>query len=494
MTMATHLPTPAPPHDLATEAAVAVALIDAPGDTIDEVAAVLGPEHFHSLAFGALYRAIVALRAAGQPSDIVTLARSLREAGTLERVGGAAKLGRLVSETPAIADVATHARALRQLAMRRAVVDEARRIAAEGQQPQESVEAWAQDAAARLGRVVKTARPASPWEWVTAAGLDEPLPPIPWVCEDLELAPGPVTIFGGYGYSAKTVTAQSLALAVASGRPAFGVLPVTSGRVRHVDYEQGRRLTQERYQRLGRAMSIRFSEIGDALGFVSLPHEKLDSSATEAILVRELEGVRLAIIDSYRAGAPTIDENASGARVPLDMLARVSETTGCAIVVIHHARKTSEGDADERQILRGSSAVFDAAQSIWTFVAKKGEPTRASCAKARLTGRNFDPFCLHVEDVPRDGDERWGLRVRYEDAANVDVEAEDKKTRARTDAIVAYLRPEERTKAEILDHLKRIGLGMRDASLNVVLDRLARKNVVAESHPPTSRYPLWRAI
>lgn len=493
MSMATHLPTPAAPHDLATEAAVIVALIDAPGETIDAVAAVLSPEHFHSRAFGTLFGAVVGLRADGQPSDIVTLARHLRAVGTLDRVGGAAKLGKLVSDTPAVADVVAHALALRELALRRSVVDEARRIAAEGQQPQESAEAWAQDAAARLARVARTAKRASPWEWVTAAGLDEPLPPIPWVCEDLELAPGPPTMLAGFGYSGKTVAGQALALAVAAGLPAFGVFGVARGRVRHIDYEQGRRLTLDRYQRLGRAMGVRFSELGDALGFTALPADKLDDSRTEAILLRELEGVTLAVVDSYRAGAPGIDENSSEARAPLDMLGRVSEATGCAIVVIHHARKTSEGDNDPRQILRGSSALFDACQSIWTFAARKGEPVCATSVKARLTGRALDPWCMTVEDVARDGVERWGLRVRYEAFEDSQAQARDERQRKLQETALAILteRPcsARRLRAELRDR----GAGMRSgAELDLLEDLRAAGKVAA--HTDVEGKKVWSAV
>lgn len=320
------------------------------------------------------------------------------------------------------------------------------------------------------------------WEWVTAAGLDEELPPIPWVVEGLELAAGPPTMFAGYGYSGKTLAAQSLALSVAAGLPVFGMFRVNlDGKVRHIDYEQGRRLTMERYQRLGRAAGVRFADLGDRLGFVALPPEKLDSEGIEELLVRELEGVTLAVIDSYRAGAPAIDENSSEARVPLDMLARVSELTGCCIVVIHHARKANDNDSDSRQILRGSSALFDACQAVWTFSAKKRQPTTVECAKARLTGKNHEPFVLHTEDVAHGENERWGLQLRFEDEADAVVEARDRRRRQVEDMVLAVFREVGPcSPRRIRTELRGRGISLRNGDEAVFLEALEASGKVRQ--------------
>jgi hypothetical protein len=482
-----------PPHDLAVESAVLSACMLA-SEAVD-ACGNLRPEHFYSPANRIIYGAILELHAAGQSADVLTVARQLRERELLTKVGGAAYLGRIVDESPAVAHVGEHAAILVALALRRAVIAAAHSIAAEGYQHVEDPSTWAEQAAKRLQSVVVTGRPRGGWQWVTAEGLDEQLPPIPWVIEGLEIAPGFPTLVAGYGYSAKTVTAQALALAVATGRPALGVFPVRQGKVRHIDYEQGQRLTLERYQRLGRVLGIKFSDLGDSLGFVPLPREKLDDPSIENLLVRELEGITLAIFDSFRAGAPRTDENSSEASEPLRMLGRVSEATGCAIIVIHHARKTNEGDSDERQIIRGSSGIFDACQSVWTFVAKKGEPTRASCAKARCTGRKLETFVIHVEDVAKDGDERWGMKVRYEEEANASVEAEGRRRQDLEDTIVELLKGRPGSSGNWLAiKLRERGHRLANGAIVFVLEDLQALGRVAPHTAPNKRGVLWSAV
>jgi len=97
---------------------------------------------------------------------------------------------------------------------------------------------------------------AERWQILGLSDLTQELPPIPWLCEPIGLAPGAVALFAGYGYSRKTMALQSLGLSIAAGRPAWGLHSVRKGVVLHLDYEQGRRITQERYQRLAYLKSL----------------------------------------------------------------------------------------------------------------------------------------------------------------------------------------------------------------------------------------------
>lgn len=86
-----------------------------------------------------------------------------------------------------------------------------------------------------------------------------PLPPASWVVKGLQLGTGRPAIFAGYGSSGKTLAAQALALAVASGRPPWqhpAFLCEKPRRVIHIDHEQGRRGTLLRYQRLATGMDL----------------------------------------------------------------------------------------------------------------------------------------------------------------------------------------------------------------------------------------------
>lgn len=255
------------------------------------------------------------------------------------------------------------------------------------------------------------------WGFVGGAALAEPLPPIPWVCQDLALAPGPVTIVGGAGFGGKTVSMQALLLAVASGKPLWGQFPVRQGVVKHLDYEQGRPLTQRRYQRLARSMRLNLKDLDGQIHLSSLPSTTLDMDRAERELGYVLTGVTVAIIDAFRGAFPKALENDSGVRCYLDMLSKVSLRTGCMIIVIAHSKKIQQGDdGDVRSSLRGSGALFDAAQGVWMLDGAKGKPTRVNHTKERLEGDLKESFGIVISDEygpTVDDGPKWGLKVEY---------------------------------------------------------------------------------
>ncbi len=254
-----------------------------------------------------------------------------------------------------------------------------------------------------------------PFPMLTASDLATELPPVPWVCEALGIAPGAVTIIGGAGFGGKTISMQALALAVASGKKLWGYFEARKGRAVHIDYEQGRRLTQDRYQRLSRGMSVDLAELGPhAFGVSCLPRGKLDDKQAEDHLVRICEGAAVAIVDAFRGAFPSAKENDSESRKYLDMLQQASERTGCAMLVIAHSRKAND-DEDVRSSLRGSGALFDAAQTVYMLDGAPKKPTRVHNTKDRILGESRDTFGLTIKDDIGGPDliARWALCVEY---------------------------------------------------------------------------------
>lgn len=119
------------PHSLDVEAAVLSAcLLDA--EALDKVAPFLRAEHFYSEANGRVYEACTELQAAGQPVDVVQVARWLRDKGRLAQVGGPSYLAQLTDATPAIANVEHHARSIREYWRLRQLIATCQRVSAEG--------------------------------------------------------------------------------------------------------------------------------------------------------------------------------------------------------------------------------------------------------------------------------------------------------------------------------------------------------------------------
>lgn len=252
---------------------------------------------------------------------------------------------------------------------------------------------------------------------LVSRGVDHifaPLGPVPWLVPTIKIAPGRPTMIAGYGFSGKTVAAQEIALSVATGKSVFGVYTCRKGPVKHVDFEQGSRLTFERYQRLARAKGITPADLAEQLQVVVYPPLSLADATAEQTLLREAEGHALVIVDSLTCALPGVDENSPAIAGPLYMLGRVSEKTGAVFLVIHHARKPQENaSGGAKMAIRGSSAIFGACDSVYVLTAGKGEPVKVEHVRSPIDGVTVADFGLAIEDVELDGDKRAGLRLRH---------------------------------------------------------------------------------
>jgi hypothetical protein len=128
------LPGSGPPHDLAAEVAVLGSILIDP-DAITRARDRVDPGDFFRENNGTIYRAALALFGQGRPIDNVTLAAELERMGVLDRVGGRGHLARLQEEVPTAANVEHYARQVRELAAKRRVADEARRLAEVARDP-----------------------------------------------------------------------------------------------------------------------------------------------------------------------------------------------------------------------------------------------------------------------------------------------------------------------------------------------------------------------
>lgn len=421
-----------PVHDLDAEAAVlAAVLLDE--TSLSKVRAILPTAApFYSPANQRVYEAALAVADRGEPVDTITVVRELRSRELLERVGGAAYLARIVDATPAVLHVEAHAEIVAGLRRQRALVARLQQAEAAGYDRIENLSAFADDLAREARALAENA--ASRLPWLDTPQIFAPLAPIPYVLEALDLCPGAPALVAGFGFGGKTLACIALALAIAAGRRAWGEFQVARGPVLWLDYEQGEHLTRLRFQRLALGMGLTQEDLEGHLRIISMPRFYLDAPGAADVLARDCEGARALFIDSFRAACPSVEENDSASRVPLDALGRMSGETGCAVVVIHHARKPSaeSSGGGARMSMRGSGALYDAAGSVLILEAEKGEKPCVHHEKARSGGKLQDDFFLAVEDVEVaftdvDGygrksvrvDPRGGLRVAFQTSQQV---------------------------------------------------------------------------
>lgn len=258
--------------------------------------------------------------------------------------------------------------------------------------------------------------------------ISGPIPSPKWVVEGLRIAAGGITLFAGYGDSAKTLFLEYLTLCVVSGTPVFGIYPVEQGSGIHLDYEQGDRLSRERTQRLARGHGIDLDALPDnALRLAVFPELYLDAPEAEGILKATMEEqpTEFFVFDSLKAATPDTEENGSAARKTLDMLTHVCGDSRAGWGIQHsrkmpsNARDAKEAKADPRMMIRGSSALYDACQGVFVFMRDRGDqnsPIQVHHVKERIRGRTIPSFGFCVVDVPDPNDPNdahWGLRVDY---------------------------------------------------------------------------------
>lgn len=197
--------------------------------------------------------------------------------------------------------------------------------------------------------------------------------PVPWIAAPL-LARGAVTMLAGREGQGKSMLALALGAAIGHGSTVAGIR-CERGRVLVVDAENGEREAHRRVRGLGvKPGALVYAE---ADGFNL--RTQLDQLA--ALLVEHAPTVL--VLDSFRSLAPGLDENDSApVEATLGPLRGLARRHDCAVLLLHHAAKASDG-------YRGSTAIGAAVELGFTLGRERDDPhartrRRLSCWKCRL--------------------------------------------------------------------------------------------------------------
>jgi RecA-family ATPase len=284
-------------------------------------------------------------------------------------------------------------------------------------------------------REVDSLAPELPFEEIWT-----PEPEANLVVPGMGIAPGPVHLVAGSWYTGKTLFLLSMGLAVASGRDVFGIHRVKRGRWTHFDHEMGRRHMKRYLQRLRTGLGVDPDELRGRMSLRVLPRLNLCTEGALDHYTSILEGCDFATFDPLRAAAPGQDENNSEFRQWLDMLAIVSDRTGCSIAVLHHGGKPTEG-AQRRNTGRGTSAIDDAVQTKFVLTAEeKGAPILVSHEKTRELPDTLQDFYLEIDSGPDH------VRLVHRDAEEMGDTLEDRKASREADKLA---RAAERAKTRV---------------------------------------------
>lgn len=225
-----------------------------------------------------------------------------------------------------------------------------------------------------IGRVKFVA--VDTWKKYTLADALAERPPIEYAAFGI-ISLSSLSVVYGHPSSYKSFLMQDLAMSIAEGEPWLPPeeQPTFNGRqmddsdikpiettqypVLWVDQDQGTRRTLDRFAMLARGHEV--TPWDTKLYFYSMPDPGLNATSREHMEALEYRirdtGAKVVFIDCLLTVSGGVDENSTEIGGVLYGFRQLAEKTGTAVVLIHHARKTTSNDTRAGDSLRGSSAI-----------------------------------------------------------------------------------------------------------------------------------------
>ena len=207
--------------------------------------------------------------------------------------------------------------------------------------------------------------PPDPWTIYTLKDAYKPRPPLTYLVDELLVVPSLSMTYGAPGVM-KSMLVADLCVCVAGGLiwlpPEKVGSPsgrrTTKSPVLWCDFDNGKRRTDERFDALAHTRGLADST---PLYYVSMPTPWLD--AMDLILVEELKlriirmGVKLVVIDNLGTIKGSAEENSGDMVQVMANLRYIAEAASCAVIVLHHQRKSNGTIGRAGETVRGHSSI-----------------------------------------------------------------------------------------------------------------------------------------
>jgi hypothetical protein len=241
-------------------------------------------------------------------------------------------------------------------------------------------------------------------ELIDADAIYADLEPPAYLIDGL-IVRGTIAEIIAFGFSGKSWMGIDAVNSAGAGVPFLERFATEQGKALYLDYESGKYESRRRLKlnALGRDLATPIAGVS----LVTMPALYMNDPAFPSEMERLMDGRSLIVLDTLKAANPHADENSSEMRAGLDLCRRPLERTQCALLVLAHAKKTSGSVTaiDPREAGRGSSAIYDAADTVLHVTYTEGEPLRVQQTKARC-GKAVAPFLVEILDA-----ENGGVRV-----------------------------------------------------------------------------------
>ncbi len=350
----------------AERALLGAMLLDA--EVADAVIAKMAADSLFSESHRVIIKAIQAVRAQGGAVDIVTIMEALRQAGTLELVGGATYISVLGNSVPNVEHWEDHLKIVQEKATFRALKAEALRLqeladAGDIHKALEAIERAQAEAAAMIeGREALRYKP----ELVCLADIEPE--EVHWLWKPY-LPSRKMTILGGPQGVGKSFLSLAIATAVSSGKP----LPAQDGSM--FTPPQGNVVILADEDDWGDTIRPRLDAMGANPSNVYLCKSKLDIRTRKRepislVDVPELRGIinetqpRLVIVDTVHAfiGGNVDPYKMSSVRPVLANIGELARECDAAFLLIMHLSKGAKDRTLDK--LHGSVAFAAVVRSV----------------------------------------------------------------------------------------------------------------------------------
>ncbi len=412
-------PCPDLPHSDVAERAVLGAIMVS-NEIFPGVECRLQTDEFYREGSRLVYDAMKHLAGGAAAIDLVTLEEELRRTGSLSRVGGVARLARLVDGMHKSANVSHYVEIVKHKARRRAIMQAAEKLqsAAANGVDEEGLQILLTDVQVISVDTAPLWSPA-PLEGVVNPQAGE----VAYVVDGL-LPAGNTTVFGATWKSGESLVSYRIALDVITGKPVFGrlavtePLPVAIFQLEMPPWEDERRL---RRLAIGAGIPLehipRYAAEGHLMVF-NRTALNLTTPAGAAQFHRAVRacGARVVIVDSLIAafaGADLNDNSIVRALFSQALLPLTAE--GITVLALHHHRKGQAGgknNPDDRSALLGAQAFGAAASRVYKLerIGKEDDPEadrRSFKLKLSMTGswtpEDAEDLVLAVNDTEDGG-------------------------------------------------------------------------------------------
>ena len=240
--------------------------------------------------------------------------------------------------------------------------------------------------------------PPDGWQALTISDFHAPREPIKYILDGIIKAKSLNILYGSPG-DLKTMLLQDLCVCVPMGKPWLAIAPWQNGGrpiptlqcpVVWLDQDMGKDLILERFAALTKQHKAPPDLPLKVYTFQDPPFDA-SNPASVSILAARIAGAGLVVIDNLGTVSGGIEENASGMRVVMANLRWLAETSGAAIVLIHHQRKSNGLNERAGDALRGHSSI-EAALDFALHVNREPYSDQITVKSTKTRTREIAPF------------------------------------------------------------------------------------------------------